>query len=245
VVLPSRVINLAPNGDSERLESNNKWYLIYKESVSTRVAHTNRIRVNTTNRDDMTADGVAITPERTFSYYNASVSPEMNHGNTLEPCSPPLIPQWPMQQLRRSSRVSTQTRLFYKEYQGHNSVEDCSDDDPCIGEVSYSGEKQSEEDDDDVVSPPATKRRRRRGSCTELIYYGIPHPVEGIDWTGWTQQQFKRLVRWSRCLLAKCLSHTLCTRVMYFTYLLESIRRDVMTWIIIIYTPVPTGSFGH
>jgi hypothetical protein len=85
VVIPSREINPAPNDVSEK-------------SMSIRVAHTNPIRVNTTNREDMMAGGVANTPDRKISYPNVCVSPETDHGNTPEPCPPPLIPQWPMQQ---------------------------------------------------------------------------------------------------------------------------------------------------
>jgi hypothetical protein len=217
--VPSREINPAPNGVSESQEANNVWLALYKKSVLACVAHINSIRVNTTNRNDMIAGGVANTPDRKFSHHDVSVSPETNHGYILEPCMPPLIPQWQMQQRRQSPRVSTQTRRFDKDYQGHISVVDWSDDDQYIGELAWTEEELSNDEDDDDVSPPAPKRCRRQGPCKKIIYDGIPYAKEGINWTGWTQQRFQRLVRWSHCLLAKCLSHTLCTGVMYFTYL--------------------------
>jgi hypothetical protein len=99
---------------------------------------------------------------------------------------------------------------------------DLSDDDQYIGEVAWTEEEQSnDEDDDDVVSPPAPKRCRRQGTCKRLIHDGFPHHKEGIDWTGWTQQQFRRTVRWSHCLLAKMsFSPTpYWCHVLYFTYL--------------------------
>jgi hypothetical protein len=51
--LPSREINPVPNGVSDSQEANNVWLSLYKKSVSARVAHTNPIWVNTTNRNDI------------------------------------------------------------------------------------------------------------------------------------------------------------------------------------------------
>jgi hypothetical protein len=120
-------------------------------------------------------------------------------------------------------------------------------DDQYIGDVAWMVEEQSnDEDDDDVVSPPAPKRCRRQGPCKRLIHDGFPHPKEGIDWTGWTQQQFRRTVRWSHCLLAKMSFPPTPYRCHVLYLPLElNIRDCVRTWIIFIHTPVPTGSFVH
>jgi hypothetical protein len=74
--LPLREINPAPNGVSENQEAGNVWLALYKKSVLARVAQTNLIRVNTTNRNDMIAGGVAIIPDQKFTHHDVSDLPQ-------------------------------------------------------------------------------------------------------------------------------------------------------------------------
>jgi hypothetical protein len=214
--VPSYKINMAPNGVSEREESDKYWYAVYRKSVLARSARTQPTRVKTTDRNDMIVVGVAVTPDRHISHDDVSVTLEMDHRNIGERCTSP----------------------------------DLSDNDQYIGDVAWTEEEQSNDeddnDDDDVMPPPAPKRRRRHGPCKELIHDGFPHHKEGIDWTGWTQQQFRRTVRWSHCLLTTMsFSPTpYRCRVLYLPLEL-TIRDCVRMWIIFIHTPVPTGSFVH